>query len=71
MTIGHPGSTILSKSLSCTVSEVNAFYAEFQDGHQKWCGNDFWKKCQMTAIPWASKVLSANIVGKQFLAKIS
>ena len=38
------GSTILSKSLSRTISEINPFYAEFQDGHQKWCGNNFWKK---------------------------
>ena len=45
MTMWTPwGSTILLKSLSHTVSEINAFYTEFQDGHQKWCGNGFLKK---------------------------
>ena len=69
MTMRTPwGSTILSKSLSRTISEINLFYAEFQDGHQKWCGNNFWKKCgnnfkyQMTVIPWASKTLSKSYI---------
>ena len=61
MTMRTPwGSTILSKSLSRTISQINPFYAEFQDGHQKWYGNNFWKKCQMTVIPWASKILSKS-----------
>ena len=34
-------------ALSCSVSEINtffAFYAEIQDGCQKWRENDFWEK---------------------------
>ena len=27
-----------------TVSKINAFYAEFQDGHQKWREYIFWHK---------------------------
>ena len=30
--------------LSRTVSEINAFYAENQDDHQKWQETDFWEK---------------------------
>ena len=31
-------------AVSSTVSEINAFYADIQDDHQKWRENDFWKK---------------------------
>ena len=30
-------------SLSYTVSQINAFYTEIQDGRQKWWENDFWE----------------------------
>ena len=45
MTMQTPrGSTIWLKSLSHTVTKIDALNGDFQDDHQKWCGNDFWKK---------------------------
>ena len=44
-------------ALSLTVITINAFYAEIQDGRQKWWENDFWEK---------SPVDSVDNVGKKF-----
>ena len=49
-------------TLSCTISEINAFYAEIQDGCQKWQEIDFWEK---------SPVDSVDTLGVKNFAKIA
>ena len=44
---GYPGGGVNNFNeitLSRTISEINAFYAEIQDGRQKWQEIDFWEK---------------------------
>ena len=37
-------------TLSRTISEINAFYAEIKDGLQKWQETDFWKKSPADSV---------------------
>ena len=45
-------------SLSHTVGEINAFYAEFKDGRQKWRENNFWQEAEDDSVDtlWGKKV---------------
>ena len=36
--------SFVEKFLACFVSKINTFYAEIQDGRQKWWEKDFGKK---------------------------
>ena len=57
---------------NCKVSKINAFYAEIQDGCQKWQENHFWEKMArwLCGYPGSKKFCrNQKMVGKQLLGK--
>ena len=58
---------IIKITVSCTVSEINVFYAEMHDGHQKWQENDFCEELPInSADTLVSKILSKSLYLEPF-----
>ena len=49
-----PWGSKISKPLCCTVSKINAFYAEIRDGHHKWQKNNFGGKSPHYCVGYPS-----------------